>query len=67
MVEPSREHWSAVVRVDIPSGDDDLIVQLIEVGPDDHNHRLIGLASDSVGAGRLLAQWLDAIVGGLRG
>lgn len=55
------------MRVDIRSGNDDMIVQLIEVGPGNQNHRLVGRASDSIGACRLLAQWLDSIVVASRG
>jgi hypothetical protein len=62
VAEPSDLHRTAVVRVDIPSGEGDLIIQLVEVGLEDRSDRLVGRATDSAGACRLLDHWLAAIV-----
>lgn len=63
VAEPFCEHRTAVVRVDIPSGDGDLLIQLVEVGPSIRDDRVIGRATDSDGAWRLLVCWLDHLGG----
>ena len=57
-------HEVAVVRVEVrATGNTQLLIELLEVGRESGQDRLLGRATNAAEAGRLLEDWLITLMG----